>query len=143
MQLDIVTPEKTIYSGEVHEVVVDTADGQIGILPHHINLVTKLLPGEIAIKGQKKTEYIGITGGFLQMNNNQVTVLADFAVRVEDIEVEKAIQAQKRAEQILKQKREGISEQDFATAQADLRRAIMELKIARKHNRSMPSNLVQ
>src|SRR5579859_3361404 len=113
MHLDIITPEKTMYSGEVHEIIVDTADGQIGILPHHINLVTKLLPGELIIKASKKTEYLGIVGGFLQVNDNRVTVLADYAIRSEEIEVNKAIAAQKRAEQILKQKKEGISEQDF------------------------------
>ena len=132
MQLDIVTPEKTLYSGEVNEIVANTADGEVGILPHHINLITKLIPGELIIKANKKQEFIGITDGFLQVNDNHVTVLADYAVHARDIDVEQAIAAQKRAEKILKEKREGISEQDFAVAQADLRRAIMELKVARR-----------
>lgn len=138
MQLDVVTPEKTIYSGEVKEIIVDTTSGQIGILPHHINLVTKLKTGELIIKSQKKTEYLGLSGGFLQMSNNHVTILADYAVHSEDIEVEKALEAQKRAEQILKQKREGISEHDFVTAQAELSKAIMELRVAKRHHSTNP-----
>lgn len=138
MHLDVVTPEKTLYSGEVKEVVADTADGQIGVLPHHINLVSKLLPGELVVKGEKKTEYFGIVGGFIQVANNVVTVLADYAVRSEDIEVQRALDAQKRAEEILRQKKEGISEKDFATAHAELAKALMEIKVARRHHKNIP-----
>ena len=140
MQLEIVTPEKIIYSGEIDEITINTADGEIGILPHHVNLFTKVLPGELRIKIGGKQQYLAITGGFLEVvndkNETKISILADYAVRAEEIEVEKAIAAQKRAEEILKKKEEGISEQDFATAQGELRKAILQLHVAKRRHRS-------
>lgn len=138
MQLEIVTPEKVTYTGEVDEIVINTADGQIGILPHHVNLFTKVMPGEVTLKIDGKDSFLAITGGFLEVSNNKVTILADYAVHAEDIDVDKAVEAQKRAEEILKKKKEGISEQDFASAQGELGRAILELHVAnrRRHQRT-------
>lgn len=138
MQLEIVTPEKIIYTGDVDEIVVNTADGEIAVLPHHVNLFTKVLPGELTIKIGSKNQLLAITGGFLEVSKNKITLLADYAVRADEIDVEKALAAQKRAEEILKRKESGITEQDFAAAQGDLRRAILELKIAKRHHRSTP-----
>jgi F-type H+-transporting ATPase subunit epsilon len=138
MHLEIVTPEKIIYKGDIDEIVVNTADGEIAILPHHVNLFTKILPGELTIKIGGKEQFLAMTGGFLEISNNKITILADYAVRAEEIEIEKAIEAQKRAEAVLKKKEEGISEQDFAAAQGDLRRAILELHVAKRRHRSTP-----
>jgi F-type H+-transporting ATPase subunit epsilon len=137
MQLTVITPEKIIYEGDIKEIVVNTAAGELGILPHHINLFTRVIPGELVIKEQKKEHYLGLTGGFLEVKNNVVTILADYAVRAEDIEVKKAMEAQKRAEDLLKKRKEGISEQEYATAQAELARAIMELHVANKRRRNV------
>ncbi|MEK7571585.1 MAG: ATP synthase F1 subunit epsilon [Patescibacteria group bacterium] len=136
MQLEIVTPEKKTYNGEADEVVVNTSDGQIGILPGHMNLFTKILPGEVIIKAKDKEQFLAITGGFLEVSNNKITILADYAIQAEEIKVDKALEAQKRAEAILKKKDEGVSEEDFAIAQADLRRALLELHVSkrRRHN---------
>ena len=102
MHLEIVTPEKTTFSGEVEEIMINTADGQIAILPHHVNLFTRVIPGEVKIIADKKEQFMAITGGFLEVSNNKVTILADYAIHAEEIEIEKAIKAQKRAEEILK-----------------------------------------
>jgi len=134
MQLEIVTPEKTIYTGEVDEIVVNTADGEIAVLPHHVNLMTKVLPGEMTLKISGKTQYLAITGGFLEVINNKISLLADYAVRAEEIEINKALEAQKRAEDIIKKKESGITAQDFANAQAELAKAILELKVARRRH---------
>lgn len=138
MTLEIVTPEKVIYKGDVDEIIVNTASGEIAILPHHVNLFTKVLPGELTIKIAGKEQFLAITGGFLEISNNKITILADYAVRAEEIEVEKAIEAQKRAEAILKKKEEGISERDFAEAQGELRKALLELHIANRRHRKNP-----
>lgn len=135
MHLDVITPEKTIYSGDIEELAINTADGEIAILPHHVNLFTKIMPGEMIIKVNKKDQYLAVTGGFLEISNNTITVLADYAVKADEIEVDKAIAAQKRAEEIIRRKKEGISEKDFATAQADLRRALLELHVANRRRR--------
>lgn len=130
MKLDIVSPEKTLYSGDVDQITVDTADGRIGILPHHVNLFTKLIGGEMKLKVGGKEEILAVTGGFLQVRNNVVTILADYAVHAEDIDVQKAIEAQKRAEEILKKKEGQLSDAEYADLQSALGRAILELKIA-------------
>ena len=132
MHLDIITPEKKLLSDDTDQITVPTLNGEITILPHHENLVTALASGELIVTIKGKQNYVGVTGGFLEVNNNSITILADYAVKSEDIIAEKAIAAQKRAEEILKKSREGVGERDYALAQSDLRKAIMELHIAHK-----------
>ena len=135
MHLQVLTPNKKIFSEEIDELTVDTVNGQIGILPNHIQLVTRIKPGEMILKIKGKQQYFAITGGFLEVDKNKITILADYAVYSEDIEVEKVLQAKKRAEEILKRTKEGISERDFAIAQADLRRAVLQLHVANRRRR--------
>jgi len=130
MELEIVTPEKVIFQGEVQEIYVTTADGPIGIFPHHINLFSKLVPGELKLKISGKDQFMALTSGFLEISNNKVTILADYAVPAEEIQVEKAMEAKKRAEEILKKKESQIDAQDFAAAQAELAKAIAEIRVA-------------
>ncbi len=135
MHLDIITPEKTLWSAEIQSLTVPTTNGQLTILPRHINLITQLAPGEAIVRHGNKEGYLGITGGFLEIAANKITILADYAVRSEDIEVEKAMAAQKRAEDLLKKQEEGISERDLSLARSELARSLMELHVAqrRKH----------
>lgn len=138
MDLEIVTPEKTIFKETIDEITLTTADGEITVMPNHVNLFTKIMPGEVTIKFNKKELFMAITGGFLEISNNKVTLLADYAVRAEEIEIEKAVEAQKRAEAVLKKAKEDVDERDFAEAQGDLRRAILELHVAKRRRRSTP-----
>lgn len=135
LHLDIVTPEKKIHSEEADEVIVPTPSGQIGILPHHISLLTKIAPGELTIKNAGKEHILAITGGFLEVSDNKVTILAEYAIRSEDIEVGKAEEAQKKAQELLKKAKENESERDFEFAQSELRKSILQLKIAEKYRR--------
>ena len=135
MQLEIVTPEKIIYKGDIDQLTVMTATGEITILPHHINVFSKIEPGEALIKIGEKSQYLAITGGFLEVSNNKISILANYAIHSDDINVEKAMEAQKRAEELLKKKEEGISEQDFAEARAELDKAILQLHIANRRKR--------
>jgi len=132
MQLKILTPEKVAYDGEADELIVPTVLGEIAILPHHVDLLTQLSEGEMTIKTKNKTLHIAATGGFLQINKDTVTLLADYAVQSEEINAQKALEAQKRAEEILKKKSEDVSETDLALAQSEMRRALMELKVVRR-----------
>lgn len=135
MKLDIVSPEKTLYSGEVDQITVDTADGRIAILPHHVNLFTKVITGELKLKIGSKEEILAVTGGFLQVSNNVVTLLADYAIHAEDIDVQKAIEAQKRAEEVLKKKEGQLTDAEYADLQSALGRAILELHVANRRRR--------
>jgi F-type H+-transporting ATPase subunit epsilon len=135
MQLEIITPEKVVLQQDIDEVIVPTPNGQIAILPHHVSLVTKVQPGELIIKVKGKETFLAITGGFLEIANNKITILADYAVRAEEIEVEKVLAAQKRAEDVLKKTKENISERDLAIAQAELQRSILQLHVVNKRKR--------
>lgn len=132
MKLEIVTPEKIIYSGDVDQITVETTSGRIAILPHHVNLFTKIKPGELHLKIADKEQFLAMTGGFLEVSNNKVTILADYAIRTEEIDVEKALAAQKRAEELLKKKEGQLSDQEYAELQGALGRALLELDIANK-----------
>jgi F-type H+-transporting ATPase subunit epsilon len=133
-QFEIVTPEKVVYKDDVDEILVNTQEGQIGVLQNHVRLLTKLVPGELTIKKGSHTQHLAITGGFLEVGDNKATILADYAIRAEDIEVAKAQEAQKRAEQAMKEK---STDRDFRVAEAELQKAILELSVARKR-RSLP-----
>lgn len=135
MKLEIVTPEKIIYSGDIDQITVETVDGRIAILPHHVNLFTKIKPGELHMKVADKEQFLAVTGGFLEVSNNKVTVLADYAVHAEDVDIEKAIAAQKRAEELLKKKEGQLSDVEYAELQSALGRAILELDIANRRRR--------
>jgi len=127
--LEIITQEKQVLKDEVDIVLAPGHEGQIGILYGHIGLLTKLQPGELyIIKGPSMT-VLAVTGGLLDVHDNKVTVMADDATRANDIDIRKVEQARQRAEDALKQK---LSEKDFVIAQSDLRKAVLELKVAKK-----------
>lgn len=135
MNLKLITPEKVVMEEEIEQVTLPTSLGQITILPNHVNLVTEVVPGEMTIKTKGKESYLAITSGFLEVQNNEVSILADYAVRAEHIEVEKAIEAQKRAEAAMKKASETSSDRDFALAQSESIRALMEIKVAYRRRR--------
>lgn len=128
--LEIITPTRVVLKEEVDEVTIPTVNGEISILPNHIDLLTKIKEGEMTIKRNNKSEAFAITGGFLEISNNHVNILADHAIKAEDIEIAKVQEAQERAKQAMKNKE---SSKEFAVAQADLRKAILELKVAKRH----------
>lgn len=134
INLEIITPVKSVYKDEVDAVVAPTSTGQITILPNHLGLLTKIEPGELIVKKNNSIQSIAITGGFLEVSKNKITILADYAIRAEDIEIAKVEEAKERAEKILQEK---TAEEDFAKIEGDLRRTIIELKVARKRRGSM------
>lgn len=132
LHLEIITPEKIVYKDEVDEVLVPTLKGQIGILPNHIPLLTKLVTGELRIKKGKKEELLAVSGGFLEVANNKITILADYAIHSDEIDTQKAQEAKKRAEKLLEEK---TSQEDFAQIQAELQKSILELKVVERKKR--------
>jgi F-type H+-transporting ATPase subunit epsilon len=129
LQLTVVTPEKQLLSEEVDEVIVPTTNGELTILPEHAALLAELAPGELVIKKGNKSEHLVIVGGFLEVGKNTISILADYAVAGKDISEAAAQQAKDRAEKAMKEKKGDV---DFATAEAEFRRAILELKVARR-----------
>jgi F-type H+-transporting ATPase subunit epsilon len=128
MRLDVVTPESVIYSDEVDAVIAPGVEGQLGILPHHAPLITVLQAGELRVRKGEEETCIAIYGGFLEVRPDRVIILADAAERAEEIDIARAEEAKRRAEQALAD-RKG-SQADTARAEAALRRSLVQLKVA-------------
>lgn len=127
----LVTPDKIVFDEKVSETIIPTPNGKIGVLAGHEPLVTLLAPGEIEIKNEKETIHLASMGGFATINQNQVTVLSDSAVRSEEIDALAAEEAKVKAEQAMQKAHNDI---EIAEATSSLEKALLHLKIAnRKH----------
>jgi len=130
IRLEIVTPERVIYSDEVDAVVAPGTEGQLGILPHHAPLMTILQAGELRVMKNGDETCIAVFGGFLEVRPDRVIVLADAAERAEEIDATRAEEAKRRAEQALADRK--VSQADKARAEAALRRSLVQLKVAER-----------
>ncbi len=125
IQVSIVSAEKEIFSGEATAFFAPAAGGDIGVLPNHTPLLSTLRPGEIRLSfADGEDEAFYITGGMLEVQPDQVTVLSDTALRAHDLDEAAAVQARERAEQIMAGREADI---DYAAAQAEFAEAIAQL----------------
>ena len=130
--LTIVTPEEVIFEDEVVSIVAPGSEGYLGILTDHAPLITALVPGKLTVKGKEGEESVfSLSGGFLEVSDNVVTVLADAVEPKEKIDVERARQASERAKERLQTKSPEI---DVARAQAALSRALSRIKVYEESN---------
>ena len=129
LQLEVITQERSVFKDEVDLVLAPAHYGQIGILPGHIGLLTKLNSGELFILQGPSMQVLAVTGGLLDVHDNIVSVMADSAERADEIDIKKVEAAMKAAKEALKQK---LSTKEFAVAEADLRKAVLELKVVKK-----------
>ena len=129
MKLEIVTGERLVYSGDVEVLVAPGIEGELGILPHHAPLLTMLQPGEIRIVVDGQEEYMVISGGFLEVLANTVTILADTAERADEIDEERAQEAVRQAQERLSGQ---LGTQDLERALASIRRAQARVHVARR-----------
>ena len=127
MHLDIVSAEEKIFSGNVKNIIAAAMMGEVGIYPKHTPMITPLKPGEVKIITEEDEEQLFfISGGILEVQPNTVTVLADTAIRGEDLDEAKAIESKKRAEEALSDKSDKI---DVAKALADRAQASAQIKM--------------
>ncbi|NWG30460.1 MAG: F0F1 ATP synthase subunit epsilon [Rhodocyclaceae bacterium] len=126
VHVDVVSAEESIFSGLAEFVVLPGEAGELGILPGHMPLMTRIKPGAVRLKipNQSEEELIFVAGGVLEVQPGLVTVLADTAIRGKDLDEAKAIEAKKRAEEAMANK---SAEMDFARAQAELAEAVAQL----------------
>jgi F-type H+-transporting ATPase subunit epsilon len=130
MQVEIVSAEEEIFSGEAEMVVAPAEMGDVGIMPRHTPLITRLRPGEVRLQTEGKEEQAYyVSGGVLEIQPHVVTVLADTALRARDLDEAQAEEAKKRAEEALADKRSDI---DYAKAQAELAEAAAQLRMLEK-----------
>jgi len=132
IKIDVVTAERLVYSDDVDIVVAPGIEGELGILPHHASLMTILKAGELRIRKGTDELSLAVTGGFLEVQPEQITVLADAAERADEIDISRAEAARKRAEERLTHR---TSEVDISRAEAALRRSLTRLKVAEKIRR--------
>ncbi len=134
VHVDVVSAEASIFSGLAEFVALPGENGELGILPGHMPLMTRIKPGAVRIKlPEGKEELIFVAGGLLEVQPGLVTVLADTAIRGADLDQAKALEAKKRAEEALASR---SAEMDYARAQAELSEAIAQLSAIerlRKH----------
>ncbi|MEO0156144.1 MAG: F0F1 ATP synthase subunit epsilon [candidate division WOR-3 bacterium] len=129
-RLEIVTPERLVYSEDVDVLTVPTVQGEISILAKHVPLVSIISPGEIKIKKDNETEFMAITGGFVQVLPHKVIILADAAERAEEIDLERAMKARERAQKLMEEKRgDKIT---HAEAMAAFQRALVRIKVGQR-----------
>lgn len=137
LTLDIVTQEKRLLTAETRQVTAETVDGEITILPGHIPLLTHLKEGLLRYDDHGHEDIVAIFGGFLEVDEaGKVSVLADAAVRAKDIDLAKVKAAQVAAQETLRDKKR---EQEFALAEAALKRTWLELKAANSKPRHAQS----
>jgi F-type H+-transporting ATPase subunit epsilon len=132
LKFEIVTAEQVVYSDEVDVVIAPGIVGEMAILPHHAPLMTMLQTGELRVRKEGEETSMFVSGGFLEVRRDKVVVLADVAERAEEIDIAKAEEAKRRAEEGLKLR---PAEVDRARAEAALRRSLVRLKVAEKRRK--------
>jgi F-type H+-transporting ATPase subunit epsilon len=133
LTLEIVTPERLAYSGEVDSVQLPGSEGELGVLPHHAPLVSTLGVGELRIRKGGTEESFAIVGGFLQVRPDKVVVMAETADLAAEIDLEKAQEARREAERALET---GYHEgADLAAARAALQQALLRIRVAERRHR--------
>ncbi|GAF74022.1 unnamed protein product [marine sediment metagenome] len=135
IRLEVVTAERAVYSDDVDIVIAPGVEGQLGILPHHTPLMTMLQPGELRVRKGGEEFSLVLSGGFLEVRPDRVIILADAAERVEEIDVSRAEEAKRRAQERLW---EHPPEVDVAQAEAALHRALTRLQVVKRRRKIRP-----
>ena len=134
LRLEIITAERQVYADDVEIVVAPGTEGQLGILPRHTPLMTALQPGEIMVRKNGEPTYLAVTGGFMEVMGNKVTILADACERSEEIDEELAREAMQQAQERLERRGTDLELEQAVRA---MRRAAVRLNVARRR-RSRP-----
>jgi len=130
LRLEIVTPEAKTFSDDVDSVVIPGSEGEFGVLPQHVALMTEMVPGELRImKGGEETR-LAVGSGFVEVTQESVSVLTDMAIREEEIDESGAEAAIKRAEEAMKNKH--LDEEGHAAVQAALQKSAAQLRVKRR-----------
>jgi F-type H+-transporting ATPase subunit epsilon len=129
LRLEIVTPEATVYSEDVKMVTLPAVDGQIGIYPGHVRLITRIEPGEIIVNSDGADTFLAVGEGVVEVTGDRVAIVTDMAIRAEHIDEAKAEEARERARKRLQEK---IADEEVATVNASLVRALAQLQVRKR-----------
>lgn len=129
IKLEIVTPEASIYSEDVDMVTLPGVEGEMGVLPHHVRLVTQLVPGEMIVRKDGRDRFLAVGEGLVEVTGERVSIVTNMAIAVENIDEAKAEEARQRAATRLREK---ISSEEVASVNASLARSLAQLQVKRR-----------
>jgi F-type H+-transporting ATPase subunit epsilon len=132
LKLEIVTPEAKTYSEDVDMVTLPGVEGEMGIYPLHVPLMTQIVAGEVSVRKGGQDYFLAVGEGFVQITGDRVAVLTDMAIKSDDIDEAKAEEARKRAEARLAEK---LSDEESASVAAALAHSLAQLNVKRRHRR--------
>lgn len=132
LKLEIVTPEAKIYSEDVDMVTLPGVEGEMGIYPMHVPLMTQIAHGEIVVRKGGQDHHLAVGEGFVQITGDRVAILTDMAIKADDIDEVKAEEARKKAEARLAEK---LTDEESATVQAALLHSLTQLNVKRRTRR--------
>ena len=132
LKLEIVTPDAVVYSEDVEMVTLQGVEGQMGIYPQHVRLMTQLVPGEMIVHKGGRDDFLAVGEGLVEITNDRVAIVTDMAVAAENIDEARAEEARQRAAARLQEK---LSSQDLASVNAMLTRSLAQLSVKRRHRR--------
>jgi F-type H+-transporting ATPase subunit epsilon len=129
LRLEIVTPEATVFAEDVHAVTLPGVEGQIGIYPQHVRLITQIVPGEIIVQQGAEQRFLAVGEGLVEITARRVIIVTDMAIPAENIDQAKVEEARARAEARLAEK---ISDEEVASVNASLVRSLAQLQVRRR-----------
>ena len=132
IKLEIATPDAVVYSNDVDMVTLPGVEGEMGILPHHIRLMTQLVPGELVVRKDGREDLLAVGEGLVEITGDSVSIVTDMAVPADSIDEAKAEEARQHAEARLRDK---ISAQEVASVYASLARSLAQLYVRRRHRK--------
>ena len=130
IKLEIVTPEATVYSEDVDMVTLPGVEGQMGVLPQHVRLMTQLVPGELIVRKDGHDDFMAVGEGLVDVNNERVSIVTNMAIAVDRIDEAAAEEARQRAAARLREK---ISSEEVASVNASLARSLAQLHVKRRN----------
>jgi F-type H+-transporting ATPase subunit epsilon len=131
LKLEIVTPDAVVYSEDVNMVTLPAMEGQIGVYPLHVPLLTQIVPGEIIVNKEGRESFLAVGEGVVEITANRVAIVTDMAIPADHIDEAKVEEARQRAAARLKDK---LSDEEVATINASLARSLAQLKVKRRRH---------
>jgi F-type H+-transporting ATPase subunit epsilon len=129
LRLEIITPQAIVFSEEVNMVTLPALEGQIGVYPQHVRLITQIVPGEIIVTKDGQDRFLAVGEGLVEIAGDHVAIVTDMAIPGEQIDEAKAEEARERAAARLREK---ISDEEVATVNASLARSLAQLQVKRR-----------
>ena len=133
LKLRIVTPESTFYEDDVDMVTLQGVDGEMGLLPQHIRMMTRMVPGELVVRKGGRDQFLAVGEGLVEVSSDRVDILTDMAVTAEKIDEARAEEARQRAAARLREKMS--SAEEVSSINASLARSLAQLRVKRRHPR--------